>query len=147
MYDFNPAPDLPPRPHPFRYERLAPALAAFFGLCWWISGRAREMQLPGAYEAGGIVLLMLAAVAACMLTERGEWPVWKRIAFVPAAFIAHTAICVQLAYEATFLTWTPVHMFQGGTALAASLPIVAYAMWRSRLFVKSVGGKLPHAGT
>lgn len=54
------------------------------------------------------------------------------------------AICVQLAYEATFVTWTPDHMFQRGTALAASLPIVVYAMWRFRLFVKGAAGKPPY---
>lgn len=91
-------------------------------------------------EVAWIVIVMLALVSVCMATERGQWKVWQRIGFVFLAWIVQAILTIFTLF--TF----GVLMYWGGrsdlvdrvTVFVASIPVVVFAMRRSKLFVTEV---------
>ena len=87
----------------------------------------------------GIHLLRVTALSIfglCMITERGSWVLWKRIAFVPGAWLIYAYVCVPVAFVplAIFAPTYPGVVTES-VVLVASLPLVVWAMRHSRLFV------------
>ena len=110
-------------------------LAAYLG--------TRIQSTIGAGEGDGvpvIAAIFFALVILCMATERGDWPLLKRAAFVPASLAGHAILTIPMAAALGILAYDPTHVRTVGEQRAvfilASLPILAYAMWRSRLFVR-----------
>jgi hypothetical protein len=87
---------------------------------------------------------MVVFVTICMVTERGRWKMWQRVAAVPAAWLAQAFLQVP----AVVVVGMPIVMARPDVVermigLAASLPAVIFAMRQSRLFVTPVGDALP----
>lgn len=90
-------------------------------------------------ESGWIILLMVVLVSICMVTERGQWKVWQRIGFVFLAWMAHAilTIPVALGIGPLLLLGDRVALVDRGVSFVATVPIVVFAMRRSRLFVRA----------
>lgn len=74
---------------------------------------------------------MLVLVTVCMFTERGRWKMWHRIAAIPAAWIGQALLQVP----ALVAVGRRPDIAERMVSLAASLPVVIFAMRQSRLFV------------
>ena len=87
-----------------------------------------------------MILVMLVLVIVCAATERGRWRLWKRIALVPGAWLAQAVLQIP----AVFAVGLPIAMWRPDVVermigLAASVPVVIFAMRHSRLFVAPAG--------
>ncbi len=101
------------------------------------------MQPHGA-AMGRIAFVMLVFVSVCMITHRGNWKPWKKIAFVPAALIVHAALQVAVAIGLADMSRVEGQqtLLHGDRliSLLISLPILIFAMRYSRLFVRRANG-------
>ena len=105
---------------------------------------SRIQALVGAGSGDGVPVIAAAffgLIILCMLTERGGWSHLKRAAFVPASLAAHALLTVPMAAALGILVYEPDRVRsaaeQRAVFVLASLPVLAYAMWRSRLFVSA----------
>ena len=97
------------------------------------------LRYPQRYESAWVILVMLVFISACMATERGAWPVWKRVAFVPAAWVAVGILELPASFLFVPLIWAGQRaLLDQGIAFVASLPLVILAMRRSRMFATRV---------
>ena len=79
-------------------------------------------------------VLVLASV--CMITERGSWRLWKRIAFVPLAWAIYAFVCAPVALlSVMFVVPDYPQLLCLVVISAASLPLAAWVMRHSWLFV------------
>ena len=91
-----------------------------------------------------IIFTMLVVVVWCMVTERGIWPVWRRLLAVPGAWVLHGL----LTWPASGLVMPfrnlvfPELLDYFGVYLA-SVPLVLWAMWHSRVFVEQLPSPAP----
>ena len=84
-----------------------------------------------------IIFTMLVLVAWCMVTERGLWPIWKRLLAVPGAWVLHGL----LTWPASGLVMPFRNLMFPGlvdylAVYFASVPLVLWAMWHSRVFME-----------
>ncbi len=88
-------------------------------------------------ELGWVIIAMLLSVCICMATERGEWRIWQRIGFIPVAWFLHPLLMIPFQFSIGLLLYKlgRFHLIDRSTAFWGSLPIVIFAMRRSRLFV------------
>jgi len=95
-------------------------------------------HLPNSHEGGWIILVMLVSVSICMITERGHWKVWQRIGFVPLAWVVEAILAPLFAFSIGAFVYASgyPHLVNYVTSFFSSLPIVIFAMWHSRLFVR-----------
>ena len=93
---------------------------------------------------GLITLAMVAMIVVCMATERGLWPLWKRILAVPAAWVAQGILGwpAMIFGRVLCLVGLPAYS-EYATVYIASAPLVLWAMWHSRLFVQEVPREAP----
>lgn len=95
---------------------------------------------PGTDGLDAITVAFFGIIIVCMLTERGRWPVWKRIAFLPASFLAHVVLTVPSGAVMGVLMRSPDHVRTIGEQragfLMASFPVLIFSMRQSRLFVR-----------
>ncbi len=91
-------------------------------------------------ETGWVTLVMLSYLILCMANERGEWSGNKKVVFVLIGWVVELALSIPVA-----MTIGILYGLAGKTELAgrgieffASLPVVIYAMRRSKLFVTKV---------
>lgn len=91
-------------------------------------------------EVAWIIAIMFVFTALCMVTECGDWKSWQRIGFVFVALFVHALLTVPAAFTFGLLMYMGdrQHLVDRATVFWASIPIVVYAMRRSRLFVKPV---------
>ena len=88
-------------------------------------------------QCGYVTFVMVAMISLCMLTGRGNWPWWKRLLFVPVAWIAQVPLSLAACFVVlplALLVGRPTLIDPAGS-LVASIPLVVFAMRRSRLFV------------
>ena len=73
-----------------------------------------------------------------MATERGEWSLSRRVAFLPLAWIAHMVFYVPAQFTFGLVTYMAGrrHLVERSTVFWASIPVLLYAMRHSRFFVK-----------
>ena len=124
--------------------RRAPAWAAVSAY-WLVSVLASEIQsLAGFGEGDGVRVISVAfflVIAICMMTQRTGWPLWKRVAFLPATFAAHVILTVPSASALGVLMRSADHVRtvgeQWAVFLLASIPILVYSMRQSYLFVRT----------
>ena len=101
---------------------------------------------------GWVHLVTLAFVAACMMTEKGEWSPVRRLLYVPLSSIKHIALSVLLAYPLAFVFFSlfPLHLLLNRadqpetvgitTAVLLSGVIVVYtSLRRSRYLILRSG--------
>jgi len=92
-------------------------------------------------ESGFIIMTMMifAIWAAC--TDRG-WSIPIRILWVFGIWIIHTLLSLSIALILLPLAYSVrPHLVDRGISLFAALPLVVWAMSRSKYFVKPVGKK------
>jgi hypothetical protein len=123
----------------WKWRRLALGLVAYWLVSTGIAGIGVRLGNSDRVAAGSIIMMMVVFVIACMATERGQWKTWQRVGFVPLAWIVHAlltpvAVFTLLAFGVT----SESRVFYRGTDFLASIPVVLYAAWRSRLFVTQV---------
>jgi hypothetical protein len=101
-------------------------------------GAGAIQRATGSYagDYGWIIAVMVAFVIVCMATERGRWNLWRRIGFVLVAWIGHPLLCrpVNLVVVPIDVLLGTTQFTDRGVAFFASIPIVLFAMRRSRLF-------------
>jgi hypothetical protein len=121
--------------------RFLLALAVYFLLAGYSSDIAALLGYPGTDGLQVITVGFFALIIICMLTERGRWPVWKRLVFVPASFVMHVVLTIPAGAMLGILKRSPDHVRTIGEQRAvfvlASLPILLYALHQSRLFVRA----------
>ena len=91
-------------------------------------------------EGGWILLVMVAFISLCMITERGDWKIWQRIGFVPLAWIVEALLAPLAAITIGVVVLNVGHpqLVNRSVTLFASVPMVIIAMRRSYLFVRPV---------
>lgn len=119
----------------WRWGRVALALIIY----WLTSTVGAGLLVRTGYsssEQGWIIILMLSFVSICMVTERGQWSTWKRLGFVPLAWLVH-AVLTPLTLGLGILVYQSgrPELLDRAITFFASIPVVLWAMWRSRLFV------------
>jgi hypothetical protein len=99
----------------------------------------------GMFSTLWISFHMLLIISVCMVYERGQWNIWKRIGFVILS------VFIQVYFNYLFLSqlfdifWKILeNIMLGGLILLIvlfieTLPLVVYAMSRSELFVERKG--------
>lgn len=141
-----PRPDRGPR-----WNRFSVWLAVSgYWLAIYLSSRIQS--LVGAGDGDGVPVVAavyFCIIIVCMATERGGWTVLKRAAFVPASLAAHAFLTLPAAAALGILMYDPDRVRsiaeQRAVFILASLPVLAYAMWRSRLFVTSGDDTIRHS--
>lgn len=117
------------------------ALAGYVAVAGLSSDIARVLGYPGTDGVRVIAISFFAVIVLCMFTERGRWPLWKRLAFLPASFLAHVVLTVPAAAALGVLRHSPDHVRtvgeQRAVFLLASFPILIVAMRQSRLFMRT----------
>lgn len=113
-----------------------------YWLVTYLSSRIQALVGAGAGDGVPVIAaVFFGIVILCMATERGGWPLIRRAAFVPASLVAHAVLTVPAAAALGILAHDPERTRSAAEGravfLLASLPVLAYAMWRSRLFVIS----------
>lgn len=111
---------------------------------WLISVFASAIQKSlGLGEGDGVRVIAAAfflIVIICMITQRTQWRLWKRILYLPASFVAHVILTVPSAAALGVLMRSAGHgrtyAEQRAVFLLASIPILAYSMKQSYLFVR-----------
>lgn len=92
--------------------------------------------------SGWVNLMMLVLVVACMATERNRSSLWQRALFVLAAWILLGLIAEVALYPLSIAFWFLLGgespMAEAVISTLAGLPIVAYAMRLSSLFVTPI---------
>ena len=88
-------------------------------------------------EVGWIIMCMLIVIIVCMVTERGRWRPWKRVLFVPLAWIAQPLLSIPVLFTVGFflLSLGREGLIDRAVTFISSLPLVLFAMRQSRLFV------------
>lgn len=119
----------------WRWGRVALGLVVY----WLTStGGAGLLRAGGqsTMESGWVISVMLVFVSICMATERGQWSAWRRVGFVPLAWIVH-ALLAPVAFGLGILVYQSGRpdLLDRAITFFASIPIVLWAMWRSHLFV------------
>lgn len=121
-------------------------LPARFWLClvlYWLTamiGAGMIASVDGhARESGWIVLTMVVLVSICMVTERGQWKVWQRIGLVFLAWIVQAILTIPIALVVVplLLLGNRADFADRGVSFVATIPVVVFAMRRSRLFVRA----------
>jgi hypothetical protein len=82
---------------------------------------------------------LLLFFSLCMLTERGGWGLWRRIAFVAGAWLAFCYVALPLVFVVLTLC-APAYppLITEVAIYGGSVPLVMWAMRHSRLFVMDV---------
>lgn len=106
---------------------------------WFIStiGAGVIARIYG-QESGFIIMTMMifAIWAAC--TDRG-WSIPIRIVWVIGIWIIHTLLSLPIAFMLLPLSYSlGAHLVDRGISLFAALPLVVWAMSRSKYFVEPV---------
>jgi len=91
-------------------------------------------------ESGWIIFLMIFLVALCMLTDRGDWNIWQRIAYFIFSWAAQAIIAVPTLWVIGIImaAGNRMNLIDRSVSFFASIPIVVFAMWHSKLFVKRI---------
>jgi hypothetical protein len=123
--------------------RTAPSLLTFAGylaLAGLSSDIVRALGHPDTDGLKVITAAFFGIIVVCMFTQRTGWPLWKRIAFLPASFLAHVALTIPAAATLGVLMHSPDHVRtlgeQRAVFLMASFPILILALRQSRVFVR-----------
>ena len=121
-----------------KYRRMPSRWVVGLILYWFLAiggaSLARESR-----EAGWIILVMLVFLAICMVYERSNWGIWKRIGFVLLSWVLQSIISVLVVFSIGLLiNEVRPHLVNRATSFIATLPLVIYGMQRSLLFVKKV---------
>ena len=116
-----------------------------YWLATYLSSRIQALVGGGAGDGVPVIAaVFFSLVILCMLTERTGWNALKCTALVPASLVAHALLTVPAAAALGILMFDPEHARtaaeQRAVFILASLPILAAAMWRSRLFVSDPAG-------
>ena len=127
--------------------RSCPRWKQIVSVYWLITVLASEIQsILGFGEGDGVWVISGAfflLIIVCMATQRTGWPPWKRIACLPASFVAHVVLTIPASAALGVLKHSVDHdrtdAEQRAVFLLASIPILAYSMWQSRLFVRAEG--------
>lgn len=118
----------------WRRDRLWIALLIY----WFASVTGASLFVSSGQEWGWIVLLMLVVIATCMITERGQWPWWGRVIWVPASWLLHGLAAIPIGLLALPFFAARPELADRGIAFLTSIPFVVYSMWRSRLFTEAI---------
>jgi len=111
---------------------------------WLISVFSSAIQKSiGLGEGDGVWVIAAAfflIILACMITQRTQWRLWKRIAYLPLSFVAHVLLTVPSSMALGILkrstdAYARTDAEQRAVFLLASIPIVVFSMRQSRLFV------------
>jgi hypothetical protein len=131
---------------PYRWyrRRFWLTLVLYWFTCTAGAGALARLGAAESAERAWVISLMLVLVTVCMVTERGRWKIWQRVAAVPVAWITQALLQVP----AVVVVGMPIALGRPDVAermigLAASLPVVIFAMRQSHLFVTSADGDLP----
>jgi len=120
--------------------RFLLGLGTYFLLAGYSSDIEALLGYPGTDGLQVITVGFFALIIICMLTERGRWPVWKRLVFFPASFVMHVVLTVPSGAMLGILKRSPDHVRTIGENRAqfvlASIPILLYAMHQSWLFMR-----------
>ena len=130
-----------------RHTAFWPALVAYFLVA---RAGARLLAEGDLYQRPAVIwilLLMVGMVVFCLATERVPRPWWRRA----GSLLVALALFVLMLFPAALMlgggsrsSRRPVQA--RGLALLASLPVVALAMRRSRLFTVSTTGRRKRQG-
>lgn len=88
---------------------------------------------------GVLILAMIVLVVICMSTECSGWPRWRKIAFVPAAWLLQALLSIPALLTVGMLMKSLGlnYMIDSSMNFAAALPIVLFSMRRSTIFVSA----------
>ena len=115
------------------------AIAAFVGYTLASFGVALAIHPAAPHQGIGtawIILMMLVAVSVCMVTERALWGIWRRFLAVPGSWFAHAVLhWPAAAIGRLFYSTGFPELVDYVSVYLATVPIVLWAMWHSRLFV------------
>ena len=132
----------PPAGDRYIGARLWLMLAVYFLIAGYSSDIASLFGYAGTDGVRVISIAFFAIIILCVATERGRWPLWKRLVFVPASFVMHVVLTIPAGAMLGVLMRSPDHVRTVGEQRAvfilASLPVLLYAMHQSRLFVRSL---------
>ena len=111
---------------------------------WLISVFASVIQKSvGLGEGDGVPVIAAAfflIVITCMITQRTQWRLWKRILYLPASFLAHVILTIPSSEALGIAKRSAGHgrtdAEQRAVFLLASIPILVYSMKQSYLFVR-----------
>ncbi|MBT7099127.1 hypothetical protein HN937_17240 [Candidatus Poribacteria bacterium] len=93
--------------------------------------------------------MMLGVVGFCAATDRMGWGAGRRVAFVLLCWLAHALLSLAAVFALGLplkalglLRNVPEHMqlFEMAHTFAGALPVLAFAMTRSRLFMRQSAG-------
>ena len=117
-----------------------PARAWLCLIVYWLlslggAGVLAKSGMPSSQEFGYVIFIMLVLVSACMLTERGEWKLWRRVLWVPGSWLLHASLCASVIGFIGAMFAGRSEFEARATSFFGSLPIVLISMRRSRLFV------------
>ena len=106
---------------------------------WFIStiGAGIIARTGGSYEeeSGFIIIIMLIFAIWAAFTDR-DWSISRRIFWVIAVWIIHGFLLVPMGIIAVLIS--KPHLVERTTSLLAAVPLVIWAMQRSRFFVEII---------
>ena len=116
----------------WQHKRLWPGL-----ILYWLIATGGAKFIEERYEAGWVILIMLIFISICMITERGQWKLWQRRGLVPLSWIVEALLSPFAAFTVGALVYSSgrEHLVDRAIAFFASLPIIIFAMRKSKLFV------------
>jgi len=72
-------------------------LVLYWFTCTAGAGAIARLGAAESAERAWVIFVMLVLVTVCMLTDRGRWKIWQRIAAVPAAWITQALLQLLLS--------------------------------------------------
>lgn len=76
----------------WRRRRVWLTLIGYWFICTAGAGAIARLGANQSAEGAWVILVMLVLVTICMVAERGHWEIWKRVAAVPAAWLAQAVL-------------------------------------------------------
>lgn len=103
---------------------------------------AKEFELPTLTEWWINTLIFFSLMVLCIFTYRTKLNIFYRLLFLPAYWLAHAALTIPAAFVLGILMYDSNHIRTSGEHRAvfilASLPILIFAMNKSKLFTKTI---------
>ena len=121
------------------HERLWLGLIFYWLVSMLGAGLIKENGGTISTESGWVVAVMLTCVIICMIFERGEWSVWKRVGFVFLSWILQVLLGLVILPIAYLLVASggKLELVDRFIGLLSGIPIILYSMWHSRIFIKN----------
>ncbi len=119
---------------------------AFFIIYWLVLSLnaiiANKLELPSIIEWWINTAIILSVVLLCVLTYRTKIKILYQIIFIPISWFAHAVLTASAAFVMGIIRLDPNHIRTNGEHRAifilASLPVLFFALSKSKLFVEEV---------